>query len=142
MLADETADSDELLEALRSRAANGPVHFMLVIPAQPDTPAVPDAAVADLEMPDVETPPELTEEVEKAVARLRDAGLEVEGRVGDADPVAAAADAVNFGEFDEIVVSTPPTHLSRWLKADLAHRIEGATHLPVEYVPAEKSDEY
>lgn len=142
VLAEGTADSDELLEALRSRAAGGRVHFTLVVPGDPDVPALPDAAVADLELPDTEAPEELTEQVEEAVARLRDAGLEVEGRVGDADPVAAAADAVNFGEFDDIIVSTPPRHISRWLKADLAHRIEGETHLPVEYVAAEQSDEF
>ena len=142
VIAEDTATSDGLLEALKERAAQGPVEFTLVVPGQPDVPAVPDAAVADLEMPDVETPSELEQEVEEAVERLREAGLEVEGRVGDASPVAAAEDAVNFGDFHDIIVATPPRHLTKWLKLDVAHRLEGMTDLPVKQVEAEKADEY
>ncbi|MDQ4129994.1 MAG: hypothetical protein M3133_03225 [Actinomycetota bacterium] len=71
---------------------------------------------------------------------MRGAGLEVEGKVGDPDPVAAAEDQVNFEEFEEIVVSTPPTLASKWLKADLPHRVEGATGRSVTHVPAPRSD--
>ncbi len=142
VLAEHTGTSERLLDALKERAAHGPVAFMIVIPGKPHVQAVPDAAVADLEMPDVETPPELEHELEEVLERLREAGLEVEGRVGDADAVAAVADAVNFDEFDHIIVSTPPKHLSKWLKIDLAHRIEGMTDLPVEHVPAEPADEF
>lgn len=142
VLAENTADSDELLEALKERAAERPVVFTLVVPSEPDAAGVPDAAVADLEMPDVETPSELEEQVEEAAERLRAAGLEVEGRVGDADAVAAVEDAVNFGHYDDIIVSTPQRHVSKWLKVDLARRIEGMTELPVKYVAAEKSDEF
>ena len=144
VLAEKTADSDGLLEALRERAAAGPVEFTLVVPAEPDTSGAPDAAVADLEMPDASaSSSELEEELSAAVERLRSAGLDVsEGRVGDADPVAAVADAVNFGDFDDIIVSTPPTHLTRWLKLDVAHRIEGMTDLPIKHVTAEKSDTF
>ncbi len=142
VIAEDTATSDGLLEALKQRAAGGPVEFTLVIPGKPDVPAVPDAAVADLEMPDVETPSELEKEVEEAVERLREAGLEVEGRVGDADPVAAAEDAVNFGAFRDIIVASPPKHLTKWLKLDVAHRLEGMTDLPVTQVEAEKTDRF
>ena len=142
VIAEDTATSDGLLEALKERAAQGPVEFTLVVPGQPDVPAVPDAAVADLEMPDVETPSELEREVEEAVERLREAGLEVEGRVGDASPVAAAEDAVNFGDFHDIIVATPPRHLTKWLKLDVAHRLQGMTDLPVRLVEAEKADEF
>ena len=45
--------------------------------------------------------------------------------LGDPDPIAAVQDAVNAGgEFDAAMVSTLPTHLSRWLKLDLPHRVE------------------
>jgi len=142
VLAENTAQSDELLETLKERAAEGPAEFVLVIPGKPDVPAVPDAAVADLETPDVERPPELEEQIEEAVERLRSEGLEAEGRVGDADAVAAVEDATNFEEFHEIIVSTPPRRLTRLLKVDTARRIEGMTELPIKYVSAEKSDEF
>src|SRR2546423_1404810 len=75
--------------------------------------------------------------VRAAVERLRGEGLEVDdGKVGDPDPVAAVEDAVNFKDFDEIIVSTLPKHLSKWLKVDLPHRVERATGKPVTHVTA------
>ena len=43
-------------------------------------------------------------------------------------------DAVDAGQFDEIIVCTVPEHLSRWVHHDLPHRIE---HLgiPVRVIP-------
>ncbi len=52
------------------------------------------------------------------------------GRTGDADPLAAATDAVNDGEFDEVIVSTLPKHVSKWLHLDLPHKVAHATGLP------------
>jgi nucleoside-diphosphate-sugar epimerase len=73
----------------------------------------------------------------RLIERLRAEGLEVDdGKVGDPDPVAAVEDAVNFKEFDEIIVSTLPKHLSKWLRLDLPHRVEHATGKPVTHVTA------
>ena len=63
------------------------------------------------------------------------AGAEVEGRIGASEPLAAAEDAVNTGEFDEIIVSTLPARVSRWLRLDLPHKVEGLG-LPVTTVIA------
>lgn len=142
VLAEKTASSEDLLAALKDRAAEGPVEFLLVVPGEPDVPAVPDSAVADLEMPDVEIPQQLEDQVKQAVERLQQQGLNVEGRVGDADAVAAVQDAVNFADFQEIIVVTPPRHLSRLLRIDTARRIEGMTELPVKHIGAEKSDAF
>jgi hypothetical protein len=73
----------------------------------------------------------------RAVDRYRDAGLEVDdGKIGDPDPVAAVQDAVNFKEFDEIIVSTLPKRKSRWLKLDLPHRVERSCGKPVTHIEA------
>jgi hypothetical protein len=44
--------------------------------------------------------------------------------VGDSDPFVAARDLLAGGDFDEVIVSTLPEHVSRWLGRDLPHRIE------------------
>ena len=128
VVANRTAGSPELLEALKERAARGPAKFHLLVPSTPhgvtwaasDPPACMSAA-----------------HVRTAVERLRSEGLEVDdGKVGDPDPVAAVEDAVNFKEFDEIIVSTLPKHLSKWLKVDLPHRVERVTGKPVTHVTA------
>ena len=41
------------------------------------------------------------------------------GVIGDAEPLMAIHDAVNLGHYDEIIISTLPLGVSRWLKLDL-----------------------
>ncbi len=129
VVANRTAESEELLTALRERAQKGPTRFTLLVPATPHG----VAWATDMHSGG----PEAEAHMEKAVGRLRDAGLEVTGVLGDPDPVAAVQDMANSdAEFDSVVVSTLPTHLSRWLKLDLPRRVERATGLPVEHVEA------
>ena len=67
---------------------------------------------------------------------LADAGVKAGGEVGDPDPVCAVRDALARGQFDEIIVSTLPERLSRWLHQDLPSRLEHKFHLPVTHVEA------
>lgn len=132
VVANRTANSEELLAALRERAEQGPVQFHLVVPASPrgaswafDMSAGQDAAEHDLE---------------GALQRIRDLGLTIDGEVGDPDPVAAVSDSSHFGSYDEVIVSTLPKHLSKWLKLDVAHKVAHTTGLPVKHVEAHSSD--
>jgi hypothetical protein len=63
------------------------------------------------------------------------AGHEVTGSVGDPEPLMAIEDAVNLGEYDEIIISTLPLGISRWLKLDLISKTR-ALGLPVTHVEA------
>ena len=56
--------------------------------------------------------------------------------IGDAEPLAAIQDAINLHGFDEIIISTLPTRVSRWLKLDLPHKAAGLG-LPVTTVTAQ-----
>ena len=49
-------------------------------------------------------------------------------------------DANNFGEFDELVISTLPQRASKWLKLDLPSKAERATGLPVTHVETKQHD--
>lgn len=131
VVANRTAESEELLAALKERAAKGPVRFTLLVPATPHG----VAWAADMHSGGDEAQAHM----ENAVARLRDAGLEVSGIVGDPDPNAAVQDAMNLGDgFDEAIVSTLPTTVSKWLKLDLPHKVERLTGLPVRHVVGEE----
>ena len=128
VVANRTAGSPELLEALRKRAQEGPATFHLLVPASPrgaswafDMHSGHDAAEHDLE---------------GALQRIRDLGVEVDGEVGDPDPVAAVSDSTHAGSYDEVIVSTLPKHLSKWLHLDAARKIAHATGLPVTHVQA------
>ncbi len=63
------------------------------------------------------------------------AGSEVTGSLGDAEPLMAIQDAVHLGSYDEIIISTLPRRVSRWLKLDLVSKTR-ALGLPVTHVEA------
>jgi hypothetical protein len=114
VVANVTATSDELLNALRERASRGACRFTLLMPREGDG---ADGRLAE------------------ALEAMRAAGLEnVSGQVGDPDPIVATVEIWDPMKFDEIVVSTLPTGSSRWLGLDLPHRLEKLTSVPVRHV--------
>jgi hypothetical protein len=132
VIANRTADSDELLDALVERSARGPVRFALVVPATPHGLAWAADMSAGV--------PEARGQMLAAERRLRTAGLPVRDvRLGSPDPLAAALDAVNFERFDEVIVCTLPRRVSRWLRLCLPHRIARVTGLPVHHVIAHRA---
>jgi hypothetical protein len=123
VVAHQTADSDELLDALRGRAADGAARFTLLVPARKVGRAGREEAGAQLDA---------------ALERMRGAGLKVEGEVGDSDPVNAVHGIWDPARFDEIFISTLPTDTSRWLEINLPHRVERMTGVPVHHVMASR----
>jgi hypothetical protein len=66
--------------------------------------------------------------------RLREAGAEADGEVVDPVPLDAIRKIASREEVEEIIVSTLPRRLSRWIALDLPHRIRRATKLPVTHI--------
>ncbi len=121
VVANVTATSPELLDALRARAharAQQGLSVFLVVPA---TPFGGGRSTA-------------TEQLHAAIAALREAGLEADGAVGDADPFIAVAETWDPKRYDEIVVSTLPMKFSKWMHAGLPERISRLTGAPVTHV--------
>jgi hypothetical protein len=133
VVANRTAASDELLEALVRRIERGPAEFFLVVPA------TPRGASWITDMNSASGATGAQEALERALARWKDVGIECMGRVGDSDPLAAASDAAGDGEFDEVIVSTLPKHVSKWLHLDLPHKVAHATGLLTEHVSAHEA---
>ena len=129
VVANRTADSPELIAALRQRAERQPARFTLLVPAVPRG----LAWAADMKA----GAGDATVRAEASLRRLRLAGLDLAGAiVGDPDPFAAVGDALHSGEFDEVIVSTLPRGASRWLGLSLPDRLRRATDLPVAHVAA------
>lgn len=121
IVAQRTAATPRLLEAARERAQRGPCAFTLLVPRpywDPDT----EEAAATLEL---------------AIPLLdRATGTHVQGVIGTTDPFEAVRYALQRDRYDEVIVSTLPAHVSRWLRHDLPHRIE-QLGVPVTVVTAE-----
>jgi hypothetical protein len=129
VVANRTAESPELLDALRARAVQGPCEFILLVPATPHG----IAWAADM----FAGQSEAEQHRQAFVDELRSEGLDVaEAKVGDPDPLAALSDECNFNEYDELIVSTLPLHVSKWLRIDLPRKARAATGLPVTHVVA------
>jgi hypothetical protein len=129
VVANRTAATPALIDAVRERAAKGPARFTLL---------VPNAAhgLHKLVDPEDQSQTEAEQTIELALPLLeRAAGSEVEGMVGDPEPLAAIQDAVNVHGFDEIIISTLPSRVSKWLKLDLPSKAAGLG-LPVTTVTA------
>lgn len=71
------------------------------------------------------------------ISRIRATGAQVDGELGVADPVEATRDALRREPVDEVIVSTLPSGLSRWMKLDLPTRVGEMTDVPVTTVEAE-----
>jgi hypothetical protein len=128
VVANRTAESPELLEALRARTVRGPCEFTLLVPSTPHG----LAWAANTQ----DAGNEEAEQHRKAfLEELREAGLDVAGaKVGDPDPLAAICDECNFNDYDELIVSTLPLKISKWLHVDLPRKAEAATGLSVTHV--------
>jgi hypothetical protein len=72
--------------------------------------------------------------LERLLDGLRSEGLEVEGGIGDDDPVQAMEDALRRFPADEVIISTHPPGRSNWLEHDVVHRAQERFDLPVTHV--------
>lgn len=118
LVAHQTAESEELLEAARELAReDADAEFTLLVPATPVGNLLVWEEGATMEV--------ARRRAASARARLEDCGLRVtDARVGDQDPMAAIADEMQAGRrYDVLVVSTLPAGASRWLRMDILSRV-------------------
>ncbi|HET9724065.1 MAG TPA: hypothetical protein VFR44_09520 [Actinomycetota bacterium] len=126
VVANQTLAAGQLERSVRGCMAAGPCRFHIVVPATPPkdhlTWVEGDAmAIA-------------RERLDRALEWFHEIGAEVHGTVGDARPLLAIGDALRDQPFDEIILSTLPAGVSRWLRMDLPSRVRAAFDLPVSHV--------
>jgi hypothetical protein len=121
VVAHATASSPELIEALTAKAGGGPesLRVTLLLPCKGVGPAAKTEA---------------RQALEDALSEYADHDIQADGAVGDQDPLVAVAEIWDPLAFDEIVVSTLPGSMSKWLQSDLPHRIARHTDAQVTHV--------
>ena len=129
IVGNETLGGEALMHQIRHTAASGPCRFHLVVPATP--------VQHRFTISEGESVGAARQRLDEATATLQNEGLEVTGEVGDHNPLLAVEDAIRHHRFDEVIVSTLPLGVSRWLKMDLPTRIRRHLDLPVTHVEAQ-----
>jgi nucleotide-binding universal stress UspA family protein len=137
VVANQTLGGEELTAKLAECAGAGPCRFYLVVPVT-NTEASDRWFTGGLEgvlpgaykIARTMAGARLQHELE----RLREAGVEADGEVVEPTPLEAIRKIANREEVDEVIVSTLPRRLSRWIAMDLPRRIRRATSLPVTHI--------
>jgi hypothetical protein len=126
IVAHQTADSPELLEAVRRRVDAGPCTFTLLVPTRRRL-----QPVADGRDPAAR---EAEERLEAVIPLISEAAEElIVGVVGAPEPLVAVQDALNVLGFDEVMISMLPLRESRWFALELPRKVR-ALGVPVTEV--------
>jgi hypothetical protein len=126
IVANQTLASPILGEAVAARIAAGDARFHVLVPATP----VPHGLTWD----EREATDAARDRLNGVLLRLKGMGVEATGEIGSQDPVAAVRDAMRDGVFDEVILSTLPPGISRWLHQDVPTRLRNAISAPVTVV--------
>jgi hypothetical protein len=122
VVANRTAATPALIEAVRERARRSPCSFALLVPQLPSEVPYGDE--------------EARKTLELAIPLLEEAaGGEVNGMIGPSDAFLAVERTLVHEHFDEVIISTLPARVSHWLKRDLPARVE-RLEIPVTVVRA------
>jgi GABA permease len=119
IVGNETLAGEALTQTINDRLADGPMRARVVVPRT----RIGSRLAWDVEE---ESARVALERLDAALDRLRALGIEADGEIGDRDPILAVKDAMRGHEIDEIILSTLPAGVSRWLGADVPGRLRDA----------------
>lgn len=130
VVGNQTLDSPELIEAIRERMAREASTFHVVVPATPTQ--------RGLTWDEDEARAVATVRLDAALDRMRALGAIVTGEIGHRDPIEATEDALRGRQVDEVILSTLPPGLSRWLGQDVPSRLKESIPVPVAVVTTQR----
>jgi hypothetical protein len=125
VVATQTVDSPDLLERLKSRAAERPHRYTIISPRSGQI-----------------TREEVCGKLARTLAELYKADIDATGQPMSPEPVAAVENAIEHYRIDEILISTFAGEQSKWLQEGLIEKVkEMASDKPVEHVEAGRGSE-
>ncbi|MGH2760876.1 MAG: hypothetical protein ACRDKJ_15100 [Actinomycetota bacterium] len=129
VVANQTLGGEALLEKLRSLTEAGPSSIHVVVPATHPRKQWTWTEGESLAI--------ARRRLDRALERFGGLAADVTGEVGNERPVDAIRAALRERQVDEIILSTLPSGLSRWLGQDLPSRVARAFGVPVTHVTSE-----
>ena len=134
VLANETANSGELLDELRRIGADTAAKYFVVVPASPIETGVA-ATHGPLDLAEA-TQQAAQQRLDYTLTTLRSDNLDADGALGDYRPLRALAKAVDAFHPDQIVIATLPPEYSVWHRFDVVDRARAEFGVPVTHVVA------
>jgi hypothetical protein len=128
VVGNQTLTSPELATAIGELISAGPTDFHVVVPATP----VQKGFTWD----EGEARAVARDRLDAFIDRLKAMGTQASGEIGARDPIEAVHDALRNHPVDEIILSTLPSGISRWLGQDVPTRLRGSVMVPVTVVTA------
>jgi GABA permease len=116
VIANETADSEQLHDVVRTAAAGPKADVLVVAPAL-------NSRVRHWLSDGDEAREAARRRLVRCVGGLAGVGVGANGMIGDSDPLQATVDALHLFPADEIVIATHPEHRSNWLARNLVERV-------------------
>jgi GABA permease len=127
VVANETVGGQELLAEVRGRAGDRGSQILVVCPAL-NSPIRHWASDEDQARAAAQA------RLDASLGAMRAAGLQVEGEIGDGDPIQAIEDAVRTFQPDELVISTHPEGRSHWLERGVVEKARERFAIPITHV--------
>jgi nucleotide-binding universal stress UspA family protein len=127
VVANETVGGETLREVIAQKAEGYDEEVLVVTPAL-NSPlkhwvSDEDAARAQAQ-----------ERLDESLERLRAAGVNARGEIGDGDPLQAIEDALRTFGADEIIISTHPEGRSHWLERGVVGAARARFAVPITHV--------
>lgn len=149
LVANQTLGGVELERKVRVRIDAGQREYYVLVPMiepeqevsswLPDDPAFGVTGQEDRTEDAMQQARERSEHrLRRMIDKIESLGGEADGEVGAADPVDAVKSVLERETFNEVIISTLPAGLSRWLKMDLPSRVERMVDCPVATVEAQR----
>jgi hypothetical protein len=135
VIANETVGGARLREEIRSRSEGFAEQVFVVCPAL-NSPLRHWASDEDGARVQAQ------ERLNTSLARLRDAGVDAKGEIGDAEPLQAMEDALRLFGADEIIISTHPEGRSHWLEKGIVEAARERFAVPITHVVTDLEAEH
>ena len=127
VVANETVGGEILRDCIRQKSEGYRAEVLVVTPAL-NSPLRHWASDED------EARAAAQKRLDASLARLRQAGVEARGEVGDGEPLQAIEDALRTFGADEIIISTHPEGRSHWLERGVVTHARERFAVPITHV--------
>jgi hypothetical protein len=127
VVANETVGGRVLREQIADRASEYREHVLVVAPAL-NTPLRHWTSDEDRAREQARA------RLEDSIERLREAGIDARGEIGDPDPLQAIEDALRTFGADEVIISTHPEGRSNWLERGVVTGARERFAVPITHV--------